>query len=408
MGDATHGLTPISYVGIFTCMVAFTAGHTLLAQSSKVNGEFRYSYISVSFMGEVLKLVICGGILLKQKYLDRGHSINESPSVGETYNGEGTAPIREEINDEEEAVPLTSSTSSVSLRRSRENRDNSVEARTSACDANASVLERLQAWFKRSWIFAIPSVLYMVDNNLMYVILIFIAPATQQLLWNVKIIWTAVLFRFFLKRILTRLQWGALLLLLVGVITTQSSKFLHEDGKQEVMTAETHDLLVGASLVLIGSFFSSLAAVYTEYVLKSQSTGNDFWERNINMYIYGALFNACALLIKDGTNVFQRGMFYEYNIFTVMLVLDTAFNGLSTAGIYRYLDNITGVLAHVTAMLAVIAVSVWLFDFTINIVVTCGFCACVIGIWLYHHEPLQDPSYIEKIKTTHKHLKEQI
>lgn len=94
---------------------------------------------------------------------------------------------------------------------------------------------------------------------------------------------TAILFRFFLKRILTRLQWGALGLLLVGVITTQSSKFLHSDGKQEILTAETHNLLIGGALVLLGSFFSSLAAVYTEYVLKSNSTGSDFWERNINM-----------------------------------------------------------------------------------------------------------------------------
>jgi hypothetical protein len=102
----------------------------------------------------------------------------------------GATPIQEDINDEDESVPLTtSSSSSVSFRKSREDHDNSVDTRPSTCDANAPLLDRLKAWFQRSWVFAIPSILYMVDNNLMYVILIFIAPATQQLLWNVKIIW---------------------------------------------------------------------------------------------------------------------------------------------------------------------------------------------------------------------------
>jgi hypothetical protein len=77
MGNGTHTLSAISYVGIFACMVVFTAGHTLLAQSSKVHGEFRYSYISVSFMGEILKLIICGSILVKQKYFDTERTTNE-------------------------------------------------------------------------------------------------------------------------------------------------------------------------------------------------------------------------------------------------------------------------------------------------------------------------------------------
>lgn len=55
-----------------------------------------------------------------------------------------------------------------------------------------SVLSAREDWahrFKASLLFAVPSALYMIDNNLLYVILTYINPATQQLLWNVKIVW---------------------------------------------------------------------------------------------------------------------------------------------------------------------------------------------------------------------------
>lgn len=61
-------LSPAQYVAIFVCMVTFTAAHTLLAQEAKSEGEFKFSYVSVSFMGELLKLVICGGLLWRQNH----------------------------------------------------------------------------------------------------------------------------------------------------------------------------------------------------------------------------------------------------------------------------------------------------------------------------------------------------
>ena len=46
-------------------------------------------------------------------------------------------------------------------------------------------------------------------------------PATYQILGNLKIITTGVLFRVFLRRQLSLLQWIALFLLAVGATTSQ-------------------------------------------------------------------------------------------------------------------------------------------------------------------------------------------
>lgn len=93
--------------------------------------------------------------------------------------------------DEEEMTPLTQRIKGTD--KANENGGRNDVANTGVhcveADGNMTALERLKKWFLKSWIYAVPSLLYMVDNNLMYVILIFIAPATQQLLWNVKIVW---------------------------------------------------------------------------------------------------------------------------------------------------------------------------------------------------------------------------
>lgn len=69
----------------------------------------------------------------------------------------------------------------------------------------------------------------MLDNNIIYIILQYIDPATMSLLWNFKIVVTAVLFRFLLRRRLSQLKWYAVVLLFIGVITTQANALAELD-----------------------------------------------------------------------------------------------------------------------------------------------------------------------------------
>jgi hypothetical protein len=46
-------------------------------------------------------------------------------------------------------------------------------------------------------------------------------PSTYQILGNLKIVTTGILFRLFLKRKLNALQWWALILLMVGATVSQ-------------------------------------------------------------------------------------------------------------------------------------------------------------------------------------------
>ena len=70
-------------------------------------------------------------------------------------------------------------------------------------------------------LYVVPSILYLVQNNLQFVAMQFLDAPTYQILGNLKIVSTGVLFRVFLGRHLSRFQWIGLVLLMAGAATTQ-------------------------------------------------------------------------------------------------------------------------------------------------------------------------------------------
>ena len=77
-----------------------------------------------------------------------------------------------------------------------------------------------QDW-KTISLFIVPSAIYLLQNNIQFLFLKYVDPSTYQILGNLKIASTGILFRFFLKRRLTKLKWMALFLLIVGATTSQ-------------------------------------------------------------------------------------------------------------------------------------------------------------------------------------------
>lgn len=77
--------------------------------------------------------------------------------------------------------------------------------------------------FSTSLLFLVPSVIYWVHNNVQFLTLQHLDPSAYQILGNLKIVTTGVLFWLFLKRRLSLLQWYALVLLTVGATTSQVS-----------------------------------------------------------------------------------------------------------------------------------------------------------------------------------------
>ncbi|OQR85036.1 UDP-sugar transporter [Achlya hypogyna] len=247
--------------------------------------------------------------------------------------------------------------------------------------------QRYWLGWKESLYFAAPALLYTVDNNLAFVILRFIDPATLSVLWNLKILTTAALFRFVLRRKLGQLQIIALMLLVLGVVTSQTKHTVHH-GVHDRANATALELeegtrfMLGIALVAIGCAISSLAGILAEYALK-KNPSTPFFLQNGYMYIFGLLFNTAGLLAEH-SNIAANGFFAGYNGWTWTVVLIQAFAGLMMGFIFKYLDNIVCVYTHVVAMMLTMLVSILFFAFELTLEFSCGFGVCAISMYLYH------------------------
>ncbi|EQC41229.1 hypothetical protein SDRG_01204 [Saprolegnia diclina VS20] len=251
---------------------------------------------------------------------------------------------------------------------------------------------RLWLGWKEAMYFAAPALLYTIDNNLAFVILRFIDPATLSILWNLKILTTAALFRFVLGHKLGKLQVIALMLLVLGVITSQSNHAVHR-GVQRVVNGTTSmaaveldertKFMLGIALVALGCTISSFAGILSEYALKKHPA-TPFFVQNGYMYSFGLLFNSIGLLASAQTTIAANGFFDGYNSWTWSVVFIQALAGLMMGFIFKYLDNIVCVYTHVVAMLLTMLVSILFFAFELTLEFACGFGVCAISMYLYH------------------------
>ena len=76
-------------------------------------------------------------------------------------------------------------------------------------------------------LFLVPSVIYWLHNNVQFVTLRYVDPATYQIMGNLKIVTTGLLLWLCLRRQLSPLQWMALALLMIGATVSQVSAMLN-------------------------------------------------------------------------------------------------------------------------------------------------------------------------------------
>ena len=107
--------------------------------------------------------------------------------------------------------------------------------------------------------FMVPAFIYFMNNNLVFFILLAVDPITFQLLSQIKTIFTGLLFRLFLGRRLSAVQYTALITLACGTATAQVPS-----GGQSVRPSAWWGLL----LSVVSALLSSLGGIYSEKLLK--------------------------------------------------------------------------------------------------------------------------------------------
>jgi drug/metabolite transporter (DMT)-like permease len=219
--------------------------------------------------------------------------------------------------------------------------------------------------------FAIPAVVYTLNNALVYLIVQYLKPSAFQLLSATKTVFTAILMRFILQKMLNSVQKYAIVLLAAGAAVSQLSQmhaphpYPNSCGSGEFASgelgsgpADTRTLsgglqLVGVLLTLVSCAASSLGGVTNELLLKRDGALHSLHLQNGVLYAWGVLFNIMAMLVRTDLS---GGVFQGFDGRVVGLIILNATTGLTIAAILKFTDNIVRVIAHIGAMLASAAI----------------------------------------------------
>lgn len=232
---------------------------------------------------------------------------------------------------------------------------------------------RLSTTYNEVIVYPIPAALYLIKNLLQYYIFAYVDAPGYQILKNLNIISTGVLYRIILKKKLSEIQWAAFILLCCGCTTAQ----LNSSSDRVLQTS-----LPGWMMAIVMALLSGFAGVYTEAIIKKRPSRNinvqNFW-----LYIFGMAFNAVAILVQDFDAVINKGFFHGYSLITVLMIVNHALSGLAVSMVMKYADNIVKVYSTSVAMLLTAVVSVFLFGFHLSLAFFLG--ATVVSISVYLH-----------------------
>ncbi|OAY71020.1 CMP-sialic acid transporter 1 [Ananas comosus] len=252
-------------------------------------------------------------------------------------------------------------------------------------DSRSSSPPRMTKEWKSMRLFPIPSIIYLVHNNVQFATLTYVDPSTYQIMGNLKIVTTGILFRLFLRRKLSNLQWMAIVLLAVGTTTSQV-KGCGEKSCDSLFSAPIQGYMLG----ILSACFSALAGVYTEYLMK-KNNDSLFWQ-NVQLYTFGAIFNMAWLILGDFKAGFERGPWWQrlfdgYTVTTWLVVFNLGSTGLLVSWLMKYADNIVKVYSTSMAMLLTMVLSIFLFNLRPTIQLFLGIIICMISLHMYFAPP---------------------
>lgn len=233
---------------------------------------------------------------------------------------------------------------------------------------------RLSSSWGELHVYPIPAALYLVKNLLQYYIFYWTTAPSYQVLKNLNIISTGVLYRVFLQRKLSGVQWAALVLLGLGCTIAQL-----DTGSDAVLSTPVVGLLVAIAMALL----SGAAGVYTELIMKKRQ------QRNVNvqnfyLYAFGILFNAVAIWLYDYDAVAGRGYFHGYTVLVCVMIANHALSGIAVSLVMKFADNIVKVYSTSVAMILTTLVSIPLFGFELTLPFVLGTAVVSVAVYLHY------------------------
>ncbi|KAL3892749.1 MAG: hypothetical protein SGPRY_014824, partial [Prymnesium sp.] len=255
---------------------------------------------------------------------------------------------------------------------------------------------------------SLPALLYTLQNNLIYVALAHIEMVTFQVLYQSKLLLTALLSVACLGKELRKVQWASLLLLTLGVICLGSGEGFYAAGRQLAQGSQRSDVnepthrespyttsfgigraSVGAGAAFVAATLSSLAGVYFESVVKStEANAPSLWLRNVQLCIFTIPVATVGVALQKD-KIAEEGLWSGFDACAWILISLNSAGGLLIAAVIKYGDNI---LKNFTTSCSVIlgtVLSMLFFNFSPSMRFFIGAALVILATYIYAAGPHQ-------------------
>lgn len=251
----------------------------------------------------------------------------------------------------------------------------------------------------------IPSLLYLVQNSLLYVAISNLTAPMFQVTYQCKLLTTAIVSVAMLQRKYSLKQWICLTALGIGVaIVVLGAQDKGDDKKEDAANAQ--NLAAGLLAVTVACLCSAFAGVYFEKVLKRPTVDGgqarapvSMWMRNIQM----AFFSVCIALInmvretdeargytgglnEDTNQPVVKPFMHGFTIYAYGIVFLQAGGGMLVAAVIKYADNVLKGMATGVSVVTATFFSTFLFGTTLSGQFALGAGIILVSVYLFSND----------------------
>ncbi|CAE7242638.1 senju [Symbiodinium pilosum] len=262
---------------------------------------------------------------------------------------------------------------------------------------DGSVSDMLRVTLKQHRIllkYAIPALLYALYNNLLYINLAAFDPGTYNVLLQLKIALTGVLYQILFSKQLNRNQWRAILLITGGCMCKESGK---------VTTLGFQANLSSWLLLFVQMLCSVLAGVYNEVLLKgSDSTAGGITTnlQNAFMYFQSILVNGILLMwqgeVSSAISAENVSAICTPRVVLIIGIMSSV--GLVTGFFLKHLDSVLKAVASGLEVVFTMLLGFMLFGAPLGVTGVASATLVGSGVALYSRPVPPPPSAEDELK----------
>ena len=192
----------------------------------------------------------------------------------------------------------------------------------------------------------IPSMLYVVQNNLLFFGAERLSSLVYILCSQSKILTTAIMSRIILGTKLSRVQCMYLSLLAVGLVLVQA----RGDESNPQTGHEQASSVLGITAVILAAWSSGTAGVVLERIYKAVGQPDDaivhtIWTRNVQLSFISLPFAIFGVFLQNHDQAFTSGFFKGYGVLVWLIILLQTAGGVIIAYVMKFTNNILKCLA---------------------------------------------------------------